>query len=122
MMTAAALGVALVVAQAVLLAALLGVAPAVPLGVAPAVDVSLAVPPRCQSEKQLTRTSTSLLGHPEVHEDMLVPHRFVLLSPLRRANSVHHVQLEDETMAQLLVSLMLPSMLASRSLAHLHGA
>lgn len=118
MMTAAALGVALVVAQAVLLAALLGAL----LGVAPAVDVSLAVPPRCQSEKQLTRTSTSLLGHPEVHEDMLVPHRFVLLSPLRRANSVHHVQLEDETMAQLLASLMLPSMLASRSLAHLHGA
>lgn len=103
----------------------LGMALAVPPGVASVVDVLLAVPlgvAAAVDVVQLNRMSASLLGQLEVDEDMLVPHRIVVLPPLHHVNSFHHVLLEDKAVAQLLVVLMMHSMLVSRILAHLHGA
>jgi hypothetical protein len=71
-----------------------------------------------------TTTSVSLLGQAEVHEDVVVPRRVVLLLPLRHANSDHLVRLEVKAIqvSQLMVSPTPPSMVAFTILPNSIGA
>ncbi|RLN17406.1 uncharacterized protein C2845_PM02G19650 [Panicum miliaceum] len=78
----------------------------------PGLVVVLAVRRQHQPVWWQTTTSVSLLGQAEVHEDVVVLRRVILLLPLRHANSDHLVRLEVKAIraSQLVVSPTPPSM------------